>query len=653
MCGIAGHISFSAGETASPAFQQEQLLKMTTALVHRGPDAAGTWSDDEAGVNLGHRRLSILDLTPAGAQPMVSATSASSSGRFVISYNGEIYGYPSLARELAGLGHNFTGHSDTEVLLAAIEQWGVEDALARVHGMFAFALWDRQARTLTLARDRAGKKPLYIARTATGLAFASELRGILKRDDIAREIDPQSTALYLRFMAVPAPHSILRDCWQLPPASYITIDPTSAPADLGTVIAAAPRYWDAASIARTGQAAPRDMTDADALTEVTARLSAATAERMVADVPVGAFLSGGIDSSCVVAMMCDHATRPVETYTIGFHEAGYNEAEHAAAVARALCTDHHELYLSGTDARDVIPRLPEIYSEPFADSSQIPTYLISRFARSRVTVALSGDGGDEVFGGYNRHIHAQRLAGTLRTWPPALRRAISALARSLPPGVWDRLLAPLGQPQAGDRLFKLAGALAARDTEALYLFFQSVWDDPATLVRGITPAPGVRSEYVSLPTLAGDMMLGDYLHYLPTDPLHKVDRASMAVSLEVRSPLLDTRLYEFAWTLPEHMKLRGGKGKWVLQELLARRLPHQLMDRPKQGFGVPIGDWLRGPLSEWADHLLDPARIEAGGLLHAAPIQEAWRRHLSGRENLANKLWTILMLEAWREHWNI
>jgi asparagine synthase (glutamine-hydrolysing) len=648
MCGIAGHISFSTGETAAPATQEHQLQKMVTALVHRGPDASGTWSDPGAGVYLGHRRLSIVDLTDAGAQPMTSAR-----GRYVVAYNGEIYDYRSLAGDLAAHGHTFTGHSDTEVLLAAIEQWGIETALKRINGMFAFALWDKQERTLTFARDRAGKKPLYLARTATGLAFASELRGILTRDDITRAIDPDSVAHYLRFMALPAPRSILRDAWQLASASTITITPAKPPEDMAAAIAAAPRYWDAAAVARAGQASARPLSDANAIAEVTNLLSTATAERMVADVPVGAFLSGGIDSSCVVAMMCDHATRPVETYTIGFSEAGYNEAEHAAAVAKALGTDHHELYLSGSDIRDVIPRLPDIYSEPFADSSQIPTYLISRFARSRVTVALSGDGGDEVFGGYNRHIYAQRLAGTLRRWPLPVRRAVSAMARMLPPHLWDKLLAPLGQPQAGDRLFKLAGALDTKDTEALYLFFQSVWQDPAQIVRGIGSAVPASAPINGLPTLAGDMMLGDYLHYLPTDPLHKVDRASMAVSLEVRSPLLDTRLYELAWSLPERMKLRDGKGKWLLQQLLTRRLPHGLMDRPKQGFGVPIGPWLRGPLREWAEHLLDPARLEQGGLLDPAPVRAAWQLHLSGRENLANQLWAILMLEAWREHWGI
>jgi len=653
MCGIAGHISFTPRFDEATMPQEALLDAMCNALTHRGPDASGTWIDHEAGVFLGHRRLSVIDLSPSGAQPMTSH-----SDRYVIVYNGEIYGHERLAAELSGASHRFKGHSDTEVLLAAFEQWGIHDALERINGMFAFALWDRQDQRLTLARDRAGKKPLYIARTRSGLAFASELGGLLARSDISRALNPATVAQYLRFMAVPAPGSILKDTWQLPPATSITVDPAHPPEDIGIAIASAPAYWGAGAIAHAGQQASTPTSPREAVAHVTDLLSKATAERMIADVPVGAFLSGGIDSTCVVAMMCEQAVRPVETYTIGFSEAGYNEAEHAAKVAKALGTDHHEIYLSDADARDVIPDLPKIYSEPFADSSQIPTYLISKFARSRVTVALSGDGGDEVFGGYNRHVHAQRLAATLHQWPLALRRVASAMARVLPPHLWDRVLKPLGQPQAGDRLFKLAGALDAETPEALYLFFQSVWQNPAQIVRSdtghshtghITPL----TRNAPMPTLAGDMMLGDYLHYLPTDPLHKVDRASMAVSLEVRSPLLDRRLYEYAWTLPENLKLRDGKGKWLLHEILANRLPPGLMERPKQGFGVPIGSWLRGPLRDWAEGLLAPDRLEADSLLTAAPIRSAWERHISGRENLANQLWTILMLQAWREHWQI
>lgn len=648
MCGIAGHMIVTPDAAEGAVRQEANLHAMGRALSHRGPDASGIWTDPDAGIYLGHRRLSVVDLSDAGAQPMVS-----SSGRYVVVYNGEIYGHLALAADLVSAGHAFSGYSDTEVLLAAIDQWGIEETLNRVNGMFAFAMWDRRHHTLTLARDRAGKKPLYIARTQSGLAFASELGGLLARDDMARALDLAAVAQYLRFMAVPAPGSILQNTWQLLPATCITINPARPPEDMGAAIASAPRYWDAAAIALAGQAAPQDMSPRQAVARVTDLLGTATAERMIADVPVGAFLSGGIDSTCVVAMMCDHATRPVETYTVGFTEAGYNEAEHAAKIAKALGTDHHEIHLSGTEARDVIPRLPEIYSEPFADSSQIPSYLISRFARSRVTVALSGDGGDEVFGGYNRHIHARQLARTIDRWPLALRRMVSAVARVLPPHLWDRVLSPLGQPQAGDRLFKLAGALDAQDPEALYLFFQSVWQTPAEIVRGQTGRIATLMQADGMPTLAGHMMLGDYLHYLPTDPLHKVDRASMAVSLEVRSPLLDKRLYEFAWTLPEDLKLRHGKGKWLLHELVAQRLPRELIDRPKQGFGVPIGSWLRGPLRDWAENLLAPGRLGADGLLNPAPIRRAWDRHLSGRENLANQLWTILMLQAWREHWQI
>lgn len=653
MCGIAGHIVLNADSQATNATQLEAATRrMCTLLTHRGPDAHSFWSDKSAGISLGHQRLSIIDLSDAGAQPMLSAT-----GRYVIVYNGEIYGFRTLAKELGELGARFNGHSDTEVLLAAIEQWGLTEALSRINGMFALALWDRQTRQLSFARDRAGKKPLYLARTHSGIAFASELGPLLARDDVDKKLAPSSVAQYLRFMAVPAPATIIDAAWQLPPAHVLTIDPALPLADLGAAVRTATPFWSAASIAAQGQERSGtrhpQINDADALTQLTGLLGAAVSDRMVADVPLGAFLSGGIDSTCVVTAMCEHATAPVETYTIGFEETGYNEADHARNVAEALGTDHHELILTGTQARDIIPRLPDIYSEPFADSSQIPTFLISQFARSRVTVALSGDGGDEVFGGYNRHIYAQRLAGILDKWPYALRATVSAVARTIPPRVWDTLLVPAGQPQAGDRLHKLAKALGARNADELYLGFQSVWNAPQTIVQGVSDKAQTlpSTHLINLPTLAGEMMLGDYLLYLPTDPLHKVDRASMAVSLEVRSPLLDQRLFEFAWSLPEHLKVKDGKGKWILQEYLARRLPRAVMDRPKQGFGIPLGDWLRGPLREWAEDLLTPQALARDGLLNPQPIREAWARHLAGRENLSNQMWAILMLQAWRQRW--
>ena len=648
MCGLAGLFMPNAAASA-PDWSDAvaAVAAMTDTLTRRGPDASGLWDDAAAGIALGHRRLSVVDLSDAGAQPM-----ASRCGRYVIAYNGEIYGYPALARDLAAQGSIFAGRSDTEVLLEAIAVWGVDEALRRINGMFAFALWDRKARTLTLARDRAGKKPLYVARAGNAIVFASEMAAIMAAPGFERTVSRDALALYLRYAAVPAPATIFQDAWQLAPATCVTFSMQTPPAAVAEVLGGARRYWDAAEIAIVGEATARSApaNDATAIASIASALGIAVEERLVADVPVGAFLSGGIDSTAVVALMCERASGPVETYTIGFAEDGYDEAAHARAAARHLGTDHHELYVTGRDARDVIARLPDIYSEPFADSSQIPACLISRFARDRVTVALSGDGGDESFGGYNRHLYGPRLAAFNARWPAPLRRALAQAARALSPGAWDRLLRPLGQPQAGDRLHKLAAAIGARDAGDLYDGFLSVWDCPGRLVPDSRP-PAPPSLDPRLGTLSAQMMLADFVHYLPTDPLHKVDRASMAVSLEVRCPLLDTRVIEAAWALPEQMKIRDGRGKWVLRELLARRLPRDLMERPKQGFGVPLGAWLRDPLRDWAEALLEPARLAEGGLLDPAPIRDAWKRHLAGRENLAHQLWTILMFQAWRERW--
>lgn len=648
MCGLAGLLRLDDAPGAqTPAARRAGVAAMSAALRHRGPDAEGFWEDTDAGIALGHRRLSILDLSAAGAQPMVSACE-----RYVIAYNGEIYGHAALARTLENEGARFKGHSDTEVLLEAIARWGLDTALERINGMFAFAVWDRSRRTLSLARDRAGKKPLYVARTAHGLAFASEMSAVMQAPGFSRSVSGESLALFLRYGAVPAPHTIFADAWQMPPATAITITPDMASGAIGASVSGAKHYWDAAATARAGEAAARRHcpSDLDAIDRIEALLGTAVEERLVADVPVGAFLSGGIDSTSVVALMCERARGRVETYTIGFEEDGYDEAQHARAISRQLGTDHHEMYVSGGQARDVIPHLPEIYSEPFADSSQIPTFLISRFARSRVTVALSGDGGDESFGGYNRHLYGPRLAAFNARWPHAMRRSVATLADALPPHAWDTLLRPFGQPQAGDRLHKLANALRATDEADLFRRFQSVWPAPDRLVRD-AHEPAAPALDPRLSSLAAQMMLADFLHYLPTGPLHKVDRASMAVSLEVRCPLLDRRIVEAAWALPPEMKIRDQQGKWVLRELIARRLPRALMERPKQGFGVPVGQWLRGPLRDWAEALLDPARLAEGGLIDPTPVRAAWERHLSGRENRATQLWTVLMFEAWRERW--
>lgn len=648
MCGLAGHLNLESSKSPlQPDALETMIRQMCSMLVHRGPDGNGYWSDPQGCMALGHQRLSIVDLSPTGAQPMRSAT-----GRYVIAYNGEIYGFQALARTLEECGAHFKGTSDTEVLLAAIEIWGIEGALAKVNGMFAFALWDAQERTLTLARDRAGKKPLYISRTPSGLSFASELGPITAHAGIDKTISANALAMYTRYYSVPAPYTIFQNVWKLPPACILTIDPTTAPADIEGMVINARRYWSASATASVGQSAARanPPSDADAVSSIEKVLTQAVVDRMVSDVPLGAFLSGGIDSTCIVALMQQHSDQQINTFTVGFNEGGYDEASHARDIARALGTSHHEVYLTGTDARDVIPDLPTMYSEPFADSSQIPTHLISRFARQHVTVSLSGDGGDEVFGGYNRHIYAQRLSGALDTWPESIRTIAANAVTAISPTVWDKALGLTGQPQAGDRIHKLANALKSRDAQDLYQRLQSIWPHPEYLVPDAT-CTEVDHESAPLGSLAADMMLHDFLHYLPTDPLHKVDRASMAVSLEVRCPLLDQRVVEAAWTLPEHHKIRNGKGKWVLREIIAKHAPQAAMHRPKQGFGVPIGDWLRGPLRDWAEDLLSEQVLGKSNLLNPAPIRDAWSQHLTGSQNLGAQLWTVLMFQAWQQKW--
>lgn len=648
MCGLAGHFNLQTCASPLEADVMESMVRrMNTMLVHRGPDACGYWAAPDATVALGHQRLSIIDLSPTGAQPMTSA-----SGRYIIAYNGEIYGFQKLARDLEQEGARFRGASDTEVLLAAIEAWGVEEAVSRVNGMFAFALWDGQRRTLTFARDKAGKKPIYIARTRHGISFASELGPLVAHAQTDKSISANALAMYMRYYAVPAPHTIFENVWKLPAATTLTIDTATNPADLENLIANASCFWSAAETALAGQSVAIAATpnDTEAVSRIEDVLTQAVMDRMVSDVPLGAFLSGGIDSTCIVTLMQHHVDQKINTFTVGFNEDGYDEAANARDVAQALGTNHHEVYLTGTDAREVIPDLPDIYSEPFADSSQIPTYLISRFARQHVTVTLSGDGGDEVFGGYNRHIYAQRLSGAIARWPASLRNTAANAITSLSPTIWDTLLRVTRQPQAGDRIHKLATALKARDVQDLYQRLQSVWPNPTLLVPGAT-STAVHHESTSFGSLAAEMMLHDFLHYLPTDPLHKVDRASMAVSLEVRCPLLDMRVVEAAWALPEHQKLRDGKGKWVLREIISKNLPQVSMRRPKQGFGVPMSDWLRGPLREWAENLLSGSKLQAGGHLNPSPIREAWELHLSNKQNLGPQLWTVLMFQAWSERW--
>jgi asparagine synthase (glutamine-hydrolysing) len=635
MCGIAGFMDL---ERRSGTQELEALGRaMAATLTHRGPDANGLWSDAEAGVVLGHTRLSIVDLSAAGAQPM-----ASSCGACVITYNGELYNAGELRPELEARGRSFKGHSDTEVLVEAIAEWGMRATVERLIGMFAFALWDRRTRRLSLVRDRLGIKPLYWGRQNGRLVFASELKALEALPAWRPELNRDALAAYLRLAYVPAPHSIYRGIHKLEPGHVTTIV-----AD-GHVETSA--FWSLEDAVERGKANPLDMGDAEACDALESLLGDAVGRRLIADVPLGAFLSGGIDSSVIAAMMRTRSNATVRTYSIGFKEEGFDEAPHARAVAVHLGTEHTELYVSPAEAQEVIPNLPSIYDEPFADSSQIPTYLLSKLTREHVTVALSGDGGDELFAGYTRH----RFARVASKVPAPLGRVLACGLGVAGPALWDRLFRALParrRPSLGTDKMHKAAALFSAGGEHGYRSLVSAWDAPEAIVRQADELKGpiFDAEIArALPDPLDRMQYLDTLTYLPDDILTKVDRASMAVALEVRVPILDHRIVEFAWQLPTRFKMRLGKGKWLLRQVLYRHMPKHLVERPKTGFAVPIGSWLRGPLRGWAEELLSEERLSEGGLLHPAPIRARWQQHLEGRRNWHASLWTVLMFQAWR-----
>ena len=639
MCGIAGYLSSKNLD----ADYRETIAAMTDALVHRGPNDRGFWADENAGICLGHRRLSIIDLTDAGHQPM-----ASECGRYVISYNGEIYNFEALRDELnAQYNIAWKGYSDTEVLLRAISFWGFEETLPKLNGMFAFAVWDKEQRQLFLARDRFGEKPLFYGSFGNEFLFGSELKSLREHPSFRAEIDRGSLALYLRHNYIPAPHTIYQGVHKLPPASWVMIDRQ------GTVSEPRP-YWSLHDVARHGSVHPR--TDSDRFVDdLEMVLSEAVRLRMRADVQLGAFLSGGVDSSLIVALMQMQSPRPIKTFTIGFSERDYNEAEIAKSVARHLGTEHHELYLDPSEALNFIPSLPDVWDEPFADSSQIPTFLVSKMAKEHVTVSLSGDGGDELFGGYTRYLLANRIWGASRSVPKGLRKGIASLLRH--PGVAhlasvlsEALPSGIRPKGIRDRLPKVADVLDARDAWSVYRSLISHFDDPSRLVLdGNEPKTFLSTHADWNLGLTGDMMYADTMTYLPDDILTKVDRASMSVSLESRIPFLDPSVAAFAWSLPESAKISKAGGKQVLRELLYRHVPRSIIDRPKMGFGIPIGDWLRGPLRSWADQLIDPSRLHAEGYFAVEPIIRMWDQHKSGERDWQYKLWSVLMFQAWNE----
>jgi asparagine synthase (glutamine-hydrolysing) len=641
MCGIAGFI----GPVAASDDAAAVLTRMTDAIGYRGPDDRGVWLDRELRVGFGHRRLSIVDLSAAGHQPMTSA-----SGRYVITYNGEIYNYEAVRAELLSddPALTFRGHSDTEVMLAAFDRWGVRQALAKLNGMFAFALLDRECRQLCLARDRLGEKPLYYARMGDSFLFGSELKALKQHPAWRADIDRAALASYLRYAYVPGPGSIYKGVCKVRPGGLVTIDVNAADCSQPRC----ERYWSAQDAVTRGLQAPLALSDKDAVGRLTDLLTDAVRMRMVADVPLGAFLSGGIDSSIVVALMQRLSSKPVRTFSIGFGEKRFNEAESAKAVARHLGTEHTELYVTPRQSLDVIPKLPAMYDEPFADSSQIPTYLVSQLAREHVTVSLSGDGGDELFCGYDRYEIAQNLSRGLERVPRTLRVAAATAIRALPLGVWDVLGSPLPERisagRTGDRMYKLAQRFKFDRFPDIYDSVLAIWEDPAmVLAPGDHRASGKPISLRAAGTKYEQMMAFDLDTYLPDDILVKVDRASMAVSLESRVPLLDHRIVEFAWRLPMKFKRRGGVSKWLLRQVLYGLVPQRLVDRPKQGFGVPIEHWLKGDLRSWACDLLAADRIRRDGYLDHAVIARHLDDHLSGRRSWASQLWTALMFQAW------
>jgi asparagine synthase (glutamine-hydrolysing) len=646
MCGFAGFLQRSRVIAADA--MADTVRRMADTLRYRGPDDAGTWTDPPAGIALGHRRLSIIDLSPEGHQPMISA-----SGRYVVAFNGEIYNFERLRPELEADGHSWRGHSDTEVMLAAFERWGVEGALERFNGMFAFALWDRADRVLHLARDRLGEKPLYYGWAGETFLFGSELKALRAHPSFRAAIDRDALASYLRYNYVPTPHSIYKGFSKLP-AGHVLKIPAAARADVPTRA-----YWSLRGAAQAGLDRPLSCSDEAAVDELDTLLRDAVRIRTVADVPVGVFLSGGIDSSTVVALMQAQSSRPVKSFSIGFDEEGYNEARHAKAVATHLGTDHTELYVTPGEAQAVIPTLPQVYDEPFADSSQIPTILVSRLARREVTVTLSGDGGDELFCGYVRYFWGRRIWRRIGRVPGTLRSLAGRAITALSPQSWNAVMGgvtrlvpatSLGEV-TGDRLHKLAEVLSVPSADVLYQGLISHWAQPDSIVldsREAATLHNAAEHRAGFDDFTLRMMYLDALTYLPDDILVKVDRASMSVSLEARVPLLDHRVVEYAWRVPLSMKIRDDHGKWLLRQVLYRYVPRGLVERPKMGFGVPIDSWLRGPLRDWAEDLLEEKKLREGGHFDPQPIREKWAEHQSGTRNWQYWLWDILMFQAWQ-----
>jgi len=647
MCGIAGLLDTRRG--TGPDALHSLARDMASTLAHRGPDDAGTWVDAESGVGLGHRRLEVVGRGSQGQQPMVSP-----STRWVISYNGELYNTPALRAELEGAGLTIRGTSDTEVLVGGFDHWGLEGTLERIEGMFAFAAWDRRERRLHLARDRFGEKPLYYGWAGPVFAFASELKAFHTLPTFEARVDRDAVASYLRLSCVPAPSCIYRGLAKLRPGAVVCFEAGSTLGRLPEQVA----YWSANDAIDAACRLRPLIDDSEAIEVVEAALSDAVGARTVAEVPVGALLSGGIDSSLTVALMQRHSGHPVRTFTVSFEEEAFDEAASAAAVAAHLGTEHTTVHMTAEDVFDLVPRVPEIWDEPFSDSSQLPTHLVAKVARQAVTVALSGDGGDELFAGYNRHAWLDRVWRAASPVPLPLRRGLGSTLRRIPPGAVDSVAGRLPERWQvrlpSTKVAKLGRVLEAPSIDGAYQALVSHWEDPASLVRGATPIPVAsgdgHSERGGHDVMA-QLLRTDLITYLPDDILTKVDRAAMAVSLETRTPFLDRGVLEAAWRLPPTSKRRDGTSKWMLRQILYRHVPQALVDRPKMGFGVPIGSWLRGPLRPWAEDLLSEDALRRHGLLHPGPVRQAWDLHQTKRRDLSAELWDVLMLQAWLERW--
>lgn len=639
MCGFIGCLSTTY---LDPGI----LRKMTESLAHRGPDESGIWQERESGISLGHQRLSILDLSSAGSQPMVS-----SNDRFVMVYNGEIYNHQENRNLLQKQGYNilWKGYSDTETLIELITAFGIEKAVTLSKGMFAFAIWDKKLKTLSLARDRFGEKPLYYGWQGKSFLFGSELKALKNHPEFQGSLDTNSLGLFFQYNYIPAPHSIYKGIFKLQPGNIFTLALNEKEGKLLP-------YWSTSKVYYHGARNPFLGSTSEAIFEVEQCLMSSVKGQLMSDVPLGAFLSGGIDSSLIVSIMQSISHKPINTFTIGFEENNFNEAPFAKKIASFLATNHNELYVSSNDCMKVIPMLSDIYDEPFADSSQIPTFLVSKLAATSVKVSLSGDGGDELFGGYNRYLFANNFWNKLNYFPVSLRKLLGNFLVSVSPETWNRVLnnfhsflpIHLKVNNIGDKIHKASNILSSDSIDEVYFKLLIQWSDPNMLLHRISLSsknllPGQNSNLNNIEK----MMLKDLLSYLPDDILCKVDRASMAVSLESRIPFLDHHLFELSSKLPISLKINQGSSKWILKEILKKYIPVQLIERPKMGFALPIDQWLRGPLKDWANFLLDKNEMLKDGILNPLPIHQKWEEHLSGKRNWHYHLWSILMFQNW------